>query len=102
MKKITNLQVGSLVCFLMHAYFIGITFSSVIVSLKQDSYLGIIVGAIIGFIPLLIYLYIFKQVIFMYEEIKLDYQDLNPYLSSDTIYNHFNIYKTNLLKLWEN
>ena len=60
MKKITNLQVGSLVFFLMHAYFIGITFSSVIVSLKQDSYLGIIVGAIIGFIPLLIYLYIFN------------------------------------------
>ena len=60
MKKITNLEVGSIIYFLMHAYFIGITFNSIITILKQDSYLGIILGSIIGLIPLLIYLYIFN------------------------------------------
>ena len=60
MKKITNLEVASITYFLMHAYFIGITFSSLTNILKQDSYLGIIISFIIGFIPLFIFLYIFN------------------------------------------
>ena len=88
MKKITNLQVGSLVFFLMHAYFIGITFSSIIVSLKQDSYLSIIVGAIIGFIPLLIYLYIFNY------EPNLNLNEKNIKLFGKYIGNILNIFIT--------
>ena len=60
MKKITNLQIGSLVYFIMHANFIGITFNSISHLLKEDSYLGIILGSIIGLIPMLVYLYIFN------------------------------------------
>lgn len=60
MKKITNLEIGSLIFFLMHASFIGITFSSLTHTLKQDSYLGILLGSLIGLIPILIYLYIFN------------------------------------------
>ena len=60
MKKITNLEIGTLVFFLIHAPFIGITFNSLIHTLKQDSYLGIILGSIIGIILLLIYIYIFN------------------------------------------
>lgn len=60
MKKITNLEIGSLVFFLMHAPFIGITFNSLVQSLKQDSYLGILLGCVIGIIPLFIFIYIFN------------------------------------------
>ena len=60
MKKITNLQLASLIYFIMHANFIGITFNSISKILKEDSYLGILLGSIIGLIPLLIYLYIFN------------------------------------------
>ncbi|MBQ9013957.1 MAG: GerAB/ArcD/ProY family transporter [Bacilli bacterium] len=60
MKKITNLEIGALVFFLMHANFIGITFNSLINISKQDSYLSILIGFIVGIIPLIIYIYIFN------------------------------------------
>ena len=69
MKKITNLEVGSIIYFLMHAYFIGITFNSIITILKQDSYLGIILGSIMYSLPV---------AFLMFYDI-LKYEDALPY-----------------------
>lgn len=60
MNKITKTQIGSLTYFIVRAYFIGITFNNLINISKQDSYLSIIIGFIIGFIPLLFIYYIFN------------------------------------------
>lgn len=60
MKKITNLEMGSIVYFLIRAYFIGLTFNVLLTTSKQDNWLCIILGIIFGFIPLLIFFYIFN------------------------------------------
>ena len=60
MKKITNLEIGSITYFLIRAYFIGVTFNNLLTLAKQDSWICILVGFVIGFIPLLGYFYIFN------------------------------------------
>lgn len=60
MNKITKTQIGSLTYFIVRAYFIGITFNNLINISKQDSYISIILGFILGFIPLLFIYYIFN------------------------------------------
>ena len=60
MKKITNLELGSIIYFLTNAFFIGIGFNSLIVNLKQNAYIGVLIGGILGIIPLLFYIYYFN------------------------------------------
>lgn len=60
MKKITNLEIGSLTYFLIRAYFIGVTFNNLLTIAKQDSWICILFGFLIGFIPLIGYFYIFN------------------------------------------
>ena len=56
MKKITNLELGSIIYFLTNAFFIGISFNSLIVNLRQNAYIGVLIGGVLGIIPLLFYL----------------------------------------------
>ena len=60
MKKITNFELGSITYFLIRAYFIGLTFNVLLTTAKQDNWICIILGIILGFIPLLIFFYIFN------------------------------------------
>lgn len=60
MKKISNLELGSIVYFLIRAYFIGLTFNVLLTSAKQDNWMCIILGVILGFLPLFIFFYIFN------------------------------------------
>lgn len=58
--KINKSEIGALTFFLVRAFYIGITFNSLINISKQDSYISIIMSTIIGFIPLMIIYYIFN------------------------------------------
>ncbi len=60
MKKVTNLELGSITYFLIRAYFIGITFKNLLTLSKQDSWICALMGIIIGILPLLLFFYIFK------------------------------------------
>ena len=60
MKKITNLELGSIIYFLTNAFFIGISFNSLIVNLRQNAYIGVLIGGVLGIIPLLFYIYYFN------------------------------------------
>ena len=58
--KINKSEMGALTFFLVRAFYIGITFNNLVNIVKQDSYISIIIGIIIGFIPLIIIYYIFN------------------------------------------
>ena len=60
MKKITNLQLGTLSYFLSGALFPFICFNSLIYLAKQDSYISIIIGLGFGLIPLISFYYLFN------------------------------------------
>ena len=60
MKKITNFEVGTLTYFIIRSYFIFLSFSSLINTSYQNSYISIILSIIIGIIPLLIIYLIFN------------------------------------------
>lgn len=85
MKKITNFELGSIVYFLLRAYFVGISLNTLILISKQDSWCSIIIGAIIGIIPLLMFLYIFNY------EPDLNINQKNIKLFGKTIGNIINI-----------
>jgi len=59
--KINSLQFGSLVSFTILSTLIGIGFNNVTKIAKVDSYISIILGYIIGFIPILLFIYLFNQ-----------------------------------------
>ena len=84
MKKITNLELGAIVYFLINAFFIGISFNSLITNLRQNSYIGVLVGGIIGIIPLLLYIYYFNY------KPKLNINDKNIFLFGNLIGNIIN------------
>lgn len=58
--KINKSEMGALTFFLVRAFYIGITFNNLVNIAKQDSYISMIIGIIIGFIPLIIIYYIFN------------------------------------------
>ena len=58
--KINKSEMGALTFFLVRAFYIGITLNNLFNIAKQDSYVSIIIGFIIGFIPLIIIYYIFN------------------------------------------
>ena len=58
--KINKSEMGALTFFLVRAFYIGITLNNLINIAKQDSYVSIIIGFIIGFLPLIIIYYIFN------------------------------------------
>lgn len=60
MKKITNLEISTMTFFLTRAYLISIGFNSLIKIAKQDSYVSIIIGTLIGIIPLLVFYLLFN------------------------------------------
>ena len=60
MNKINKTEMGALTFFLVRAFYIGITLNNLINITKQDSYFSIIIGFLIGFIPLIIIYYIFN------------------------------------------
>lgn len=55
MKKINIINYNTLLFFIIRASFIGISSSTILKTSKQDSLLSIIIGTIIGIIPLLLY-----------------------------------------------
>lgn len=59
--KINSLQFGSLVSFTILSTLIGIGFNNVTKIAKVDSYISIIFAYIIGFIPILLFIYLFNQ-----------------------------------------
>lgn len=59
--KINSLQFGTLVSFAILSTLIGIGFNNLINIAKLDSYISIIIGYIIGFVPILLFLYLFNQ-----------------------------------------
>ncbi len=58
--KINKSEMGALTVFMVRAFYIGITFNNLIQVAKQDSYVSMIIGFIVGFIPLIIIYYIFN------------------------------------------
>ena len=60
MKKVSNLEVGAMVYFLIRAYFVGISFNILLNMSKQLSFISIILAILLGTIYLFIYLYIFN------------------------------------------
>lgn len=59
--KINSLQFGTLVSFTILSTLIGIGFNNVVNIAKVDSYISIILAYIIGFIPILLFIYLFNQ-----------------------------------------
>lgn len=59
--KINSLQFGTLVSFTILSTLIGIGFNNVTKIAKVDSYISIILAYIIGFIPILLFIYLFNQ-----------------------------------------
>lgn len=57
-KMLNSFEVSTFVFYMMRCSFVGITINNLILMAKQDSYLSVILGFIIGFIPLLLYLYL--------------------------------------------
>ncbi len=57
-SKINSLQLAMLIFYLGKASFLGIGFSNIEELAHQDSWISNILGAIIGFIPMLLYMYI--------------------------------------------
>lgn len=58
--KINKSEMGALTFFLVRAFYIGITLNNLINLARQDSYISMIIGFIIGFIPLIFIYYIFN------------------------------------------
>lgn len=73
-KKITTLEICSLTWQFILASVIGITTYITFYSVKQDAWISLIISGILGFIPLLIYLYLMN-----YRE-DLNFFSLNEYL----------------------
>ena len=63
MKKITSFEYNSLIFFVMRASFIGLTLGNVINITKQDSWLTGIISLVLGIIPLVIFIYLKKNVV---------------------------------------
>ena len=57
-KLLSSFEICTFSYFIMRCFFVGITINNLILIAKQDSYLSIILGFFIGFIPLLLFLYI--------------------------------------------
>ena len=55
MKKISSLEYNALIWFLLRACFTELTFTVLINNIKQDSWISIIIGSIIGIIPFTIF-----------------------------------------------
>ena len=60
-NKINSLQFGTLFSFTILSTLIGIGFNNVTRIAKVDSYISIIIAYIIGFIPLILFIYLFNQ-----------------------------------------
>lgn len=60
MNKINKSEMGALTYFLVRAFFIGITLNNLTYIARQDSYISMFIGFIIGFIPLTLIYYIFN------------------------------------------
>lgn len=59
--KINSLQFSTLFSFTLLSTLIGIGFNNVVNLAKVDSYISVIIAYIIGFIPLLLFIYLFNQ-----------------------------------------
>lgn len=59
--KINSLQFGTLFSFTILSTLIGIGFNNITRISKIDSYISVILGYIIGFIPILLFIYLFNQ-----------------------------------------
>jgi len=59
--KINSLQYGTLVSFTILSTLIGIGFNNVTKIAKIDSYISIIFSYLIGFIPLILFIYLFRK-----------------------------------------
>ena len=59
-NSLSNLEIGCITFFLTRCSYIGVTISLLAFLLKQDAWIGFLMGIIIGLIPLIMYLYIIK------------------------------------------
>ncbi len=60
-KSLTKLETASVTYFLLRACFMGISFKLILNTAKQNSYLSVGLGSILGFIPLFLYLFILRK-----------------------------------------
>ena len=60
MKKITNLEIGTITYFLVRACLFFICFNTLIKVAKQDSYISIIIGTIMSIVPLFAFYLLFN------------------------------------------
>ncbi len=58
MKIINTFEISSLIYFIMRYSLVGITINNLILLSKQDSYISLIIGFVLGFIPIKLYMYI--------------------------------------------
>ncbi len=58
MKKISSFEYNTLIWFLIRACFTELTFSTILYHIKQDTWISIIIGIILGLIPLILYEYL--------------------------------------------
>ncbi len=56
--KLSCLEMSTFMFYIMRCFFIGITINNIVYIANQDSYLSIIIGFLIGFIPLLLFYYL--------------------------------------------
>ena len=59
-KMLSSFEISTLMFYVMRCSFIGITINNLIYIAKQDSYISILFGFIIGFIPLFLFFYLSK------------------------------------------
>lgn len=57
MKKITSLEYNTIAWYLIRACFAELTFTTILYNIKQDSWISIILGTIIGLLPFFLYEY---------------------------------------------
>ena len=58
MKKIDSLEYSTLIWFLIRACFAEVTFTNLLYIVKQDSWISVVIGSILGLIPLAIFEYL--------------------------------------------
>ena len=59
--KINSLQFGTIIFFFIFASLIGIGVNNTTFYASRDSVISVILSYVIGFIPIIIFLYLFKQ-----------------------------------------
>lgn len=86
MKKINSLQYGSFIWFILRSCFLELTLTSILYLVKEDAWIAVIIGVLIGLIPF-----------FMFEYIKNKSPKDNFITLNEKLFKHPNIINITLL-----